>query len=198
MLPKPHHRALHLILVPVLLLLASCQYIGDRGLDFLDQYRAAVGVGSVAGARGRSLGLVDTGLMIGMKPKAAALGWKSGRFLLTCHHPFEFLSPRTKSSLGWMWREKNIAMMITSHTHAGFFAYHDLGEDQGELELNIGSTTDWPMEWRTLLAYLMAERHTLVEELRARDGYFLPDWEVSPANPGGGGRFARSDRSRRR
>jgi hypothetical protein len=58
--------------------LGGCNYVADRGLDFLDQYRVAIGLGSVAGLRFRNLGLVDSGLMIGVKPKAAALGWKYG------------------------------------------------------------------------------------------------------------------------
>jgi len=66
------------LLVSVGSLMPSCGYLADRGLDFLDQYRLAVGVGSVGGVRARSLGLWDTGLMFGIKPKAAALGWKYG------------------------------------------------------------------------------------------------------------------------
>ena len=31
-----------------------------------------------------------------------------------CHHPFESLAPRTKSSLGWLWREYRMAMMLTA------------------------------------------------------------------------------------
>lgn len=66
----------------VLPLLASCrsvgQYAGDRGLDFLDQYRIAVGAGTVIGARAKAGGLWDTGLMVGVKPKATALGWRYG------------------------------------------------------------------------------------------------------------------------
>ncbi len=58
--------------------LVSCNYVGDRALDFLDQYRIAIGLGSVIGVRAKNLGLWDTGLMIGVKPKAAALGWKYG------------------------------------------------------------------------------------------------------------------------
>ena len=58
--------------------LCSCGYVADRALDFLDQYRFAVGLGTASGARARGLGLVDTGLMIGVKPKAAALGWRYG------------------------------------------------------------------------------------------------------------------------
>ena len=60
-------------------ILTSCQYLVDRGADFLDQGRISVGAGSVAGVRAQSLGLVDTGLMFGVKPNAAALGWRYGR-----------------------------------------------------------------------------------------------------------------------
>jgi hypothetical protein len=65
-------------LLPLLLLLASCRYVGNRAADFLDQFRGAVGIGTTAGVRGRALGLVDTGLMVGVKPRAAALGWRYG------------------------------------------------------------------------------------------------------------------------
>jgi len=107
--------------------------------------------------------------------------------VFACHHPFESLAPRTKSSLGWLWREYRIGMMLTAHTHSGYFAHHDLGGGYDEIELNLGSTTDWPMEWRTLAGfvnpkeeklYISAERHTLVDALKNLDGYFLLDWEV--------------------
>ena len=61
-----------------LLTLSGCSYIGDRALDFLDQYRVNIGAGTTVGIRGRTLGLIDTGLMFGVKPRAAALGWKYG------------------------------------------------------------------------------------------------------------------------
>jgi len=114
-------------------------------------------------------------------------GADSDIFIMACHHPFEALSARTKSSIGWLWRERPVNLMLTSHTHAGFFAHHDLGGESAELELNLGSTTDWPMEWRTLQAfvnydeqraYIQAERGTLVDSLSKREGYFLPGWEI--------------------
>jgi hypothetical protein len=109
-----------------------------------------------------------------------------GRGVLMCHHPFESLAPRSKSSLGWLWREKKIGLMVTAHTHEGWFRHHSLGEGPETLELNIGSTTDWPMEWRTLqgygkpgeATYIRSTRYTLVETLREKGGYFLRDWEV--------------------
>lgn len=60
------------------LALGACQYSLDRALDFTDQFRLVAGVGSVAGARMSSCGVVETGLMIGLKPRAAALGWRYG------------------------------------------------------------------------------------------------------------------------
>ena len=108
-------------------------------------------------------------------------------FVMMCHHNFDSLAPRAKSSLGWVWRERNVSIMVTGHTHRGFFMHHDLGGDGDELELNLASTTDWPMEWRTLVAYanpekqqvyIRTDRHTLVEELTNREGFFLQGWEV--------------------
>jgi hypothetical protein len=71
-------RGIRLVLIVALVFLSSCQYVGDRAVDFADQFRATVGAGVTAGVCGRYLGLVDTGLMIGLKPRATALGWKYG------------------------------------------------------------------------------------------------------------------------
>jgi predicted phosphodiesterase len=104
-----------------------------------------------------------------------------------CHHPFDNLAPRSRSNLGWLWREKRASLLVTAHTHAGFFEHHDLGGKGGHLELNIGSTTDWPMEWRLLQGFSSAEqkriyirtpRMTLVDVLQTREGFFEPGWEV--------------------
>jgi hypothetical protein len=62
----------------LLVLLAGCRYAGNRAADFLDQFRGAVGVGTTVGVRGRALGAVDTGLMMGVKPRPASLGWRYG------------------------------------------------------------------------------------------------------------------------
>jgi hypothetical protein len=108
-------------------------------------------------------------------------------FMMMSHHPFDDYAPRTRASVGWLWRESPVGLLVTGHTHAGYFAYHDLGGAEDELELNLGSTTDWPMEWRVLSAhvhlerrevYLRTARRTLVEELRARGGFFEIGWEV--------------------
>ncbi len=66
------------------LTLPSCAYLTDRGVDFLDPYRAAGGLGTGGGLRISYLGLFSTGINFGIKPQAASLGWKYGRpFLLS-------------------------------------------------------------------------------------------------------------------
>ena len=104
-----------------------------------------------------------------------------------CHHPFEVLAPRSRTNLGWLWREYQVAMMVTAHTHGGYYAHHDLGGERDNIELNIGSTTDWPMEWRTLQGftnpdqkrvYIRSTRNLLVDVLRSRGGFFQRGWEI--------------------
>ena len=67
------------VLLLAICLLTSCRYLGDRGLDFLDQFRGSVGVGTEVGVRGRAAGLAETGLMFGAKPNATAIGWRYGK-----------------------------------------------------------------------------------------------------------------------
>jgi hypothetical protein len=66
-------------LLLLLLTVSSCRYLGDRGMDFLDMFRISAGVGTTVGVRGRALGVVDTGLMVGVKPNFSALGWRYGK-----------------------------------------------------------------------------------------------------------------------
>ncbi|MHC5049078.1 MAG: metallophosphoesterase family protein [Planctomycetota bacterium] len=107
--------------------------------------------------------------------------------VFACHHPFEVLAARSRTNLGWLWREYRVSMMVTAHTHAGYYAHHDLGGNRDQIELNIGSTSDWPMEWRTLqgfvnpdkeTVYIRSVRNMLVDVLRRRGGFFDRDWEI--------------------
>ena len=78
-------RTLSRLLVPrvalifVLLSGTGCVYLSDRALDLVDPYRISVGAGSAVGVRASYLGLVDSGLMVGIKPNAAALGLRYGK-----------------------------------------------------------------------------------------------------------------------
>lgn len=57
---------------------SGCTYFADRALDFVDPYRIVIGASTGVGVRTSNLGLIDTGLMFGLKPRAGALGWKYG------------------------------------------------------------------------------------------------------------------------
>lgn len=110
--------------------------------------------------------------------------------LLAFHHPLDFLAARTRANLNWLVEHGSTAdLFVTAHTHRGHFEYHDIGQDRQLVELNVGSTTDWPMEWRTLAiyyrerdgarqAYMQTRRFTLAERLRNEPGYFEAGWEV--------------------
>ncbi len=78
MIRVPPPRFARVLPLAALLILTSCQYVGDRAMDFLDQYKLVGGAAVTAGARARSFGLYDTGLMIGLKPRATAIGLKYG------------------------------------------------------------------------------------------------------------------------
>ena len=68
-----------LLLLLALAVTPSCAYLTDRGVDFLDQWRGVVGVGTGAGIRVDHFGLLETGLLFGVKPQTSAFGWKYGR-----------------------------------------------------------------------------------------------------------------------
>jgi hypothetical protein len=76
--PTPAVRRRALLALTLCLPAAGCQYLADRALDFTDQFRGTLGAGTVVGARARTGGALETGLMIGVKPRAAALGWSYG------------------------------------------------------------------------------------------------------------------------
>jgi len=116
-----------------------------------------------------------------------------GFTVLMSHHPLNRIAPRSRSSLKWLWREHRfkVASYVSAHTHKGHFAYHPFGDDWEGLEINIGSTTDWPMEWRTLRYfgrpgtggkrgdfYVETKRFALADVLENRGGHFLPEWEI--------------------
>jgi len=109
------------------------------------------------------------------------------RFVLMIHHPFDEIASKSRSSLSWLWSRYAFGGIVTAHTHAGYFEQHRLEGGKEGLEVNLGSTTDWPMDWRTMavyakenedFAYLRTPYFTLVDLLKNRKGFFCPDWEV--------------------
>jgi hypothetical protein len=109
------------------------------------------------------------------------------RFVLMLHHPFSAIASKSRSSLRWLWARYAFGGIVTAHTHAGYFEQHRLEGDKQGLEINVGSTTDWPMDWRTMVvhakegsrfAYLDTPYFTLVDLLKNEDGFFMREWEV--------------------
>ncbi len=68
-----------LLALNLALVLPSCGYLVNRGLDFTDQFRVVVGASSGGGIRWSAWGLVHTGVNFGIEPHSTALGWKYGR-----------------------------------------------------------------------------------------------------------------------
>jgi hypothetical protein len=102
------------------------------------------------------------------------------------HHPLDQLASKSRSSLLWLWRHSKTGGALSGHTHRGHYFYHKLDKERVALELNVGSTSDWPREWRTFVThfngtdfYIKSTRHTMVEELQNRKGFFLREWEVA-------------------
>ncbi len=108
-------------------------------------------------------------------------------FALMLHHPFDEIASKSRSSLRWLWARYAFGGILTAHTHAGYFEQHDLEGGKQGLEINVGSTTDWPMDWRTLVVhvkeneefgYLDTRYFTLMDALKNKEGFFLKEWEV--------------------
>jgi len=58
---------------------SGCRYLRNRSIDFIDQFHLTVGAGTVVGVRTKAVGVVDTGIMGGIKPNATSLGWRYGK-----------------------------------------------------------------------------------------------------------------------
>ncbi|MCB9881839.1 MAG: hypothetical protein H6834_08625 [Planctomycetes bacterium] len=71
------HRSLALCLIACIT--PSCAYLGDRGRDLVDPFRLVVGGTTGGGVRVNAVGLVHTGLSIGIKPVVSSAGLKYGR-----------------------------------------------------------------------------------------------------------------------
>ena len=68
--------------------------------------------------------------------------------VLMGHHPFEDLTPRARMKLDELRRTKGVLLYVSAHTHRGSYIPHQ-DDDSGWLELNVGSTVDWPLEFRS-------------------------------------------------
>jgi len=71
--------------------------------------------------------------------------------ILMVHHPYASLIKASKNAIDNLRSKYSIPLYVSGHTHHG--EYFVRGGDNGWLELNVGSTVDWPIEFRTLQVY---------------------------------------------
>jgi hypothetical protein len=117
-------------------------------------------------------------------------GWLSrGQVnLLMGHHPYGVITSRGKEAIDRWRREKGVTLFVSAHTHTAQWFVHE-GREKNWLELNVGSTTDWPPEFRTLYV----ERSEAAKKVGLRtqrmplaylwDAECKPDWEPDPDGP---------------
>lgn len=107
-------------------------------------------------------------------------------FLLS-HHPYGDLLRDSRERIDGFRSRFPILLYVSAHTHLG--QYFVRGEDDGWLELNVGSVVDWPMEFRTLSVHEDRDRpdrlvlRTPVYRLPdAIDPKCDPSWEALPGS----------------
>ena len=115
------------------------------------------------------------------------LGQGQVNFLMG-HHPYDVITSMGKTAID-RWRgDPGMALYVSAHTHTAQWFVHE-GEQTNWLELNVGSTTDWPPEYRTLYSEqaepvakvgLRTQRQQVSERW---DMQCEPDWEVDPDSP---------------
>lgn len=72
------------------------------------------------------------------------------------HHPFSAIGDGCADLRG-LFRRHEIPLHITGHTHEESWTTHrDSTEPREWLEMNVASTTDWPMSWRRLRVHRVA------------------------------------------
>ena len=109
--------------------------------------------------------------------------------ILMGHHPYHTLSGHSKDAIDRWRRDYGIALYVSAHTHTAQY-FVQKSKDENWLELNIGSTTDWPPEFRTFLvstderfpdkgAFRMARYPVHKEWDRRGIPECLDDWEVT-------------------
>jgi hypothetical protein len=104
------------------------------------------------------------------------------------HHPYGIITSQGKTAIdGWR-HEPGMVLYVSAHTHTAQWFVRQ-GEQANWLELNVGSTTDWSPEFRTLYV----EQADAVSKVGLRtqrqpvadlwDEQCEPEWEVDPDGP---------------
>lgn len=102
------------------------------------------------------------------------------------HHPHDALLDRGRAALSSLLREAGSRLYVSAHTHAGHWIAHD-DAPRPWVELNVGSTLDWPPEYRYLTVSDTPDGVVVHSPLERMDEAFrmpsrlpprcLPEWE---------------------
>jgi len=99
-----------------------------------------------------------------------------GRYILVGHHPAKHLLP---PSLAWLETrardDPRFVMYVSAHSHDGKIVRHEKEGGARFIEVNVGSTTDWPAEVRELV--LPPDRETAWALSGPRPGITVPAGE---------------------
>jgi len=77
--------------------------------------------------------------------------------LLFGHHPIESLTKGARRKASEIVDNYRVPLYVSAHTHAGSWRSHD-SDGTAWMELNVGSTTDFPSEQRSLQLFTTNER----------------------------------------
>ncbi|NIR30311.1 MAG: hypothetical protein GWN84_13575 [Gammaproteobacteria bacterium] len=108
--------------------------------------------------------------------------------VLMGHHPYRAITSQGKKAIERWRRDPGVILYVSAHKHTAQWFVHE-GERANWLELNVGSTTDWTPEFRTLYVErpeaankvgLRTQRQPVVDLWEAQ---CEPEWEVDPDSP---------------
>ncbi len=108
--------------------------------------------------------------------------------LLMGHHPFGTITSQGQEAIDRWRRDEGMTLYTSAHTHTAQW-FVNPGEEKNWLELNVGSTTDWPPEFRTLYVEqaegaesigLRTQRYPIAD---LWDADCAPEWEADPDGP---------------
>ncbi len=97
--------------------------------------------------------------------------------ILMGHHPFKQLKKGAQDEIDLLITQHKIPVYISAHTHKG--RYFSNGNSEKWLELNVGSITDWPIEFRNFSLCEIAD--TPEKLLICSKLYRIPEfWDEEP------------------
>ena len=108
--------------------------------------------------------------------------------LLMGHHPYGTITSKGQDAIERWRRDEGMALYTSAHTHTAQW-FVNQGAEKNWLELNVGSTTDWPPEFRTLYVEQAEAANSVGLRTQRQpvadlwDADCAPEWESDPDGP---------------